>query len=78
MEYFRNDEIVAAGEDEVLIRFLQEERNLDCIGLTLEEIHEHFPGYEVDEDDYLLYTYLIGKNGKVDLGWERGKDQLID
>ena len=55
MEHFRKDEIVAAGENEVLVRFLPEERNIDCIGLTIEEIHKRFPGYEVAEEDYLLY-----------------------
>lgn len=78
MEYFRKDEIVAAGENEVLVRFLQEERHLDCVGLTLEEIHEHFPGYEVTDEDFLLYTYLLGKDGKVDLGWNKGKSTITD
>lgn len=78
MEYFRKDEIVAAGENEVLVRFLQEERHLDCVGLTIEEIREHFPGYEITEEDYLLYTYLLGKDGKVDLGWDKGKKAIND
>lgn len=70
MEYFRKDEIVAAGENEVLVRFLSEERNIDCKGLTIDEIHKRFPGYEVTEEDYLLYTYLIGRDGKVETGKE--------